>query len=136
MSKKSQNRRANAKRRAQAAAEFSRALGPPPEWLADLDTNIVDLSDQREAWEKAPNHIVINDECPTIDEEALAAMSLSSAEERDRDLRERLTRMKAMCRDVWDQRGSAHVIVKRWRDAGEDEVSMRTVQRYQQLSRQ
>lgn len=107
-------------------------MGPQPDYLAraPFGYNLEGDLYGQDAWERAPPHVVVFDESPAVIQEALEEMSRNAGSERRRDKAERIARMKSLYADIWGKRGTAHIVVKRWREAGEDEISVRTVQAY------
>lgn len=70
------------------------------------------------------------DEVPSLIKGGIGLLTQDAAAERSRKRIERILAMKALCPDIWRQRGQAHIIAERWRKNGGEPVSERTIRRY------
>jgi len=87
---------------------------------------------QQQAWERAPAHTVMHDECPGLNTGVMTEMSGSAGEDRtsERDLR--AGELKLKYPEDWGRRGRPKAIASLENAAG-NPITERTVQRYFKL---
>lgn len=129
---KSQRRRARERRVRQQAHEFDEKMGPMPlhivEAIAVLGANTEIIRGQ-DKFERAPLHVVMAGECPSVDRGIMNRLSAQASERRAEPQNDRRNAILKHCRDLLGARGNAAKVRKRLIANIEGAYSIRTIQR-------
>jgi hypothetical protein len=140
---KSQRRRRNER----TAKSHAKRLGPIPDWAKNFSSSMKPITDELQAWQKAPRHMVDYDieemwDTPTINSDAQKELTEAAAKVRTEDKEERMQELKLLYPKDWKRRSGAKRIASFELDAEEpikvreEPIKVRTVQRYIKTGKQ
>jgi hypothetical protein len=136
---KGQRRRANERQRKQAERLFAETMGPMTEavtrFMDKVEPNVCPMpAEQQEAWERAPSHTVIYDECPSLNTAVLADMAKAAGDSRTTETEATISELRLKYPAYWGRRARAGTIARRETNSG-NPLSERTVQNYFKMTR-
>ncbi len=122
---KTQKRRASRKRPKKAAKLFEQAMGPrrqiPEELIIAFGVNTncpATPPDEKQPWERAPDHMVVWDEDPGLDRAAQIRLTATASESRTYESDLRAGELKLKYPQYWSKRGGAGFISRAEAKAG------------------
>lgn len=131
---RSARRRKNERIKKAAIEALEKGLGPKPayiiEWEEKIGPNIADIDErQLSPAERAPPHMVDNDEHPSINAQNVKALSNSASEARQERKNSDIDFLQKVYSNYWGKRGRAKAIASLETQAGRP-ISERTIRDY------
>lgn len=129
---KGQRRRRNERLRREQQRWWDDKMGTLPRHLANAwgerNTRPEEFGNGA-SWERAPEHMVDYDECPSLNDGALRKLSKAAGAARACERNVQIAELKAKYPDKWDKRGGAKWIASQETEDG-NPISERTVRGY------